>query len=94
MCGVTWRGIVVGTLILLSAAIIKADTVLEWNIVALKTTAASPFNLNRAVSQSFMRRCLTLRVGWNPLACLQCAWQASRSTGRELRRSPFPETEE
>ena len=82
-----------GTLILLSAAIIKADTVLD-NIVALKTTAASPFNLNRAVSQSFMRRCLTLRVGWNPLAYPQCAWQASRSTGRELRRSPFPETEE
>jgi hypothetical protein len=57
MCGVTWRGIVVGALILLGAVIIDADTVLDWNIVALKTTAAAPFNrqLNRAVSQSFMR---------------------------------------
>jgi hypothetical protein len=43
VCGVTW-GIVVGTLILLSAVISKADTVLDWNIVALKTTAAAPFN--------------------------------------------------
>jgi hypothetical protein len=33
-----------GTLILLSAVIVKADTVLEWNIVALKTTSAAPFN--------------------------------------------------
>jgi len=33
-----------GTLILLSAVIVKADTVPEWNIVALKTTSAAPFN--------------------------------------------------
>jgi hypothetical protein len=37
-----WRA--AGTLILLGAVIIKADTVLDWNIVALKTTAAAPIN--------------------------------------------------
>jgi hypothetical protein len=31
-------------LILLSAAIARADAVLDWNITALKTTAAAPFN--------------------------------------------------
>lgn len=31
-------------LILLSAAIVRADAVLDWNTTALKTTAAAPFN--------------------------------------------------
>jgi len=30
--------------ILLGAAVVRADTVLDWNITALKTTAAAPFN--------------------------------------------------
>jgi hypothetical protein len=34
----------VGGLFLLCAVIIQADSVLDWNIVALKTTAAAPFN--------------------------------------------------
>ena len=31
-------------LIMLSVATVRADTVLDWNVVALKTTAAAPFN--------------------------------------------------
>jgi hypothetical protein len=42
--GLGLRVIGVSTLILLSAVIIQADTVLDWNVVALKTTALAPFN--------------------------------------------------
>jgi hypothetical protein len=44
MSGITIRVIGVGSLILLGAAISQADGVLDWNITALKTTAAAPFN--------------------------------------------------
>jgi hypothetical protein len=42
--GVTLRTISFGALILLVAVIVRADTVLDWNTTALKTTAAAPLN--------------------------------------------------
>jgi hypothetical protein len=38
------RAMGLGALIILSAVIVQADTVLDWNITALRTTAAAPFN--------------------------------------------------
>lgn len=38
------RAIGLSALIFLSAATARPDTVLDWNVVALKTTAAAPFN--------------------------------------------------
>jgi hypothetical protein len=43
-CCVALRAIGVGALMLLGAVSIQADTVIDWNITALKTTAAAPFN--------------------------------------------------
>jgi len=42
--GVGLRALQLSALILLSLAAARADTVLDWNIVALRTTAAAPFN--------------------------------------------------
>jgi len=42
--GVLLRTMALSALILLGAAVVRADTVLDWNITALKTTAAAPFN--------------------------------------------------
>lgn len=42
--GAVLRAIGVSALILLGAAIIQADSVLDWNVIALNTTAAAPFN--------------------------------------------------
>src|SRR5258705_8005568 len=42
--GVLLRTMALSALILLGAAMVQADTVLDWNITALKTTAAAPFN--------------------------------------------------
>jgi hypothetical protein len=42
--GVGLRALQLSALILLSVATARADTVLDWNIVALRTTAAAPFN--------------------------------------------------
>ena len=43
-----WRNVlgalVLGTLLILSAASAAADTVLDWNVIALRTTAAAAFN--------------------------------------------------
>jgi hypothetical protein len=44
MRGLSLRAIGVSILILLGAVIIQADTVLDWNVIALKTTAAAAFN--------------------------------------------------
>jgi hypothetical protein len=38
------RTMALSALILLGAAVVRADTVLDWNITALKTTTAAPFN--------------------------------------------------
>jgi len=38
------RAVGLGALILLSAVMVQADTVLDWNVTALRTTAAAPFN--------------------------------------------------
>jgi hypothetical protein len=38
------RAMGLGALILLSAVMAQADTILDWNITALRTTAAAPFN--------------------------------------------------
>ena len=42
--GVLLRTMALSALILLGAAVVRADTVLDWNITALKTTASAPFN--------------------------------------------------
>jgi hypothetical protein len=49
--GVLWNTVCVGlravglsTLLLLSVTTVRADAVLDWNVTALKTTAAAPFN--------------------------------------------------
>jgi hypothetical protein len=44
MLGVALRTTGLSAWILLSGIIVRADTVLDWNITALKTTAAAPFN--------------------------------------------------
>jgi hypothetical protein len=44
MLGVALRATGLSAWILLGAVIVRADTVLDWNITALKTTAAAPFN--------------------------------------------------
>ena len=38
------RAVGLSSLILLSVTTVRADTVLDWNVTALKTTAAAPFN--------------------------------------------------
>lgn len=38
------RTIGLSVLIVLSAITVRADTVLDWNVIALKTTASAPFN--------------------------------------------------
>jgi hypothetical protein len=44
MLSVAVRAIGLSALIMLSVATVRADTVLDWNVIALKTTAAAPFN--------------------------------------------------
>jgi hypothetical protein len=44
MLGIAPRTAGLSALILLSGVIVRADAVLDWNITALKTTAAAPFN--------------------------------------------------
>jgi len=44
MLGVALHTAGLSALILLCGRIVRADTVLDWNITALKTTAAAPFN--------------------------------------------------
>jgi hypothetical protein len=44
MNSVAVRAIGLSALIMLSVATVRADTVLDWNVIALKTTAAAPFN--------------------------------------------------
>jgi len=41
---VALRAVALSALLLLEARVNEADTVLDWNVVALKTTAAAPFN--------------------------------------------------
>jgi hypothetical protein len=38
------RAVGLSALIILSVATVRADTVLDWNVIALKTTAVAPFN--------------------------------------------------
>lgn len=44
MCDVGLRILAGGALILFGAALVQADTVLDWNVIALQTTASAPFN--------------------------------------------------
>jgi hypothetical protein len=44
MLSVAVRAFGLSALIILSVATVRADTVLDWNVIALKTTAAAPFN--------------------------------------------------
>jgi hypothetical protein len=44
MCGAALQAIGLGALIMFVAAGIEADPVIDWNIIALRTTAAAPFN--------------------------------------------------
>ena len=45
MLSVAVRAIGLSASIMLSVATVRADTVLDWNVTALKTTAAAPCNL-------------------------------------------------
>ena len=42
--GIGLRSVVASVLILLGTAVTYADSVIDWNVIALKTTAAAPFN--------------------------------------------------
>lgn len=44
MLNVAVQALGLSALIMLSVATVRADTVLDWNVIALKTTAAAPFN--------------------------------------------------